>query len=69
MPSRWRNPGAGGDHGLDLHVTVPFPGSRNEWGPGDRIRALDVRDGSVHWTFSTPDGQPLYNVAVGDGAV
>ncbi len=40
-----------------------------EVGPGDRISALDVRDGTDRWQFATPDGQPLYNGAVANGAV
>lgn len=40
-----------------------------EVGPSDKITALDVRDGSARWTFPSPDGQPVYNGAVGNGAV
>lgn len=40
-----------------------------EVGPSDRITALEVKDGSERWHFAVPDGQPVYNGAVADGAV
>ncbi len=40
-----------------------------EEGPSDRITALDIRDGSERWTFTLPDGLPVYNGAVTDGSI
>lgn len=40
-----------------------------EVGPSDGVTALDVRTGDERWRFPSPDGDPVYTGAVGDGAI